>query len=103
DVAAILGPTAPAPLALRLVEWMRDPNLDSRYLASAGAVLQLGVTGAALAVWIALERAGAAIRDALCASGRRCRRDRLPALCGLAAIALSVLAIGSGLATLALW
>ena len=47
DVAQILGPTTPAPLAVRLIEWMRDPDLSMRFLASAGALLQLGVTALA--------------------------------------------------------
>ena len=42
DVAVILGPTTPAPLAVRLTAWMNDPELSMRFLASAGALLQLG-------------------------------------------------------------
>ena len=69
DVAAILGPTTPAPLAVRLTGWMNDPELSTRFLASAGALLQLGVTGAALLIWIGLERAFAWLRDNAAAAG----------------------------------
>jgi putative thiamine transport system permease protein len=103
DVAAILGPTTPAPLAVRLVGWMNDPELSMRFFASAGALLQLGVTAAALLVWIALERLGAAILRRMRRSGLRFRRDawlRRAALAAMVAAAATVLA---GLATLAVW
>jgi putative thiamine transport system permease protein len=103
DVAAILGPTTPAPLAVRLVGWMNDPELSMRFFASAGALLQLCVTAAALLIWIALERLGAAMLRRLRRSGQRFRRDawlRRAALAAMVAAALTVLA---GLATLAIW
>lgn len=103
DVAIILGPTRPATLAVRLVGWMNDPELTMRFLASAGAVLQLGVTAAALALWIGLEHAGAWLRDRAAAAGLRLRRDRPAALGALAAMTGAALAVFAGLATLAVW
>lgn len=103
DVAAILGPTTPAPLAVRLVEWMSDPDLGARYVASAGAVLQLGVTAAALAIWITGERLLGGLVMALCETGRRLRHDRVPAIAGLAAMLATFAVIAAGLVTLALW
>jgi putative thiamine transport system permease protein len=103
DVAAILGPTTPAPLAVRLVGWMNDPELSMRFFASAGALLQLCVTATALLIWIALERLGAAMLRRLRRSGVRFRRDawlRRAALAAMVAAALTVLA---GLAMLAVW
>ncbi|MDZ7602188.1 MAG: ABC transporter permease, partial [Hoeflea sp.] len=44
DVALILGPHLPPTLPVRLIDWMNDPDLEARFLASAGAILQLGVT-----------------------------------------------------------
>ncbi|MHA1523611.1 MAG: ATP-binding cassette domain-containing protein [Alphaproteobacteria bacterium] len=41
DVALILGPTTPAPLAVRLVGWMADPDIAMRFMASAGPVMAL--------------------------------------------------------------
>ncbi len=103
DVAIILGPTRPATLAVRLVGWMNDPELTMRFLACAGAVLQLGVTAAALALWIGLEHAGAWLRDRAAAGGLRLRRDRPAALGALAAMTASAIVVLAGLATLALW
>ena len=104
DVAVILGPQLPPPLAVRLLDWMRDPDLSMRFMASAGAILQLGVTLCALAAWWALERVGVMIRRSLTLRGARGRRGD-----GVAG-ALSIGALGAiagltfaGLAVLALW
>lgn len=103
DVAVILGPTTPPTLAVRLVEMMSDPELSMRYTASAGAVVQFGVTLAAIAIWIVFERIGRMLREWLGAHGRRLRRDRVPRQMALGAMILSAAPIFAGLATLALW
>lgn len=103
DVAAILGPTTPAPLAVRLVNWMNDPDLSMRFLASAGAVLQLGVTAAAILIWIGFEKLGAWLRDRLACAGRRLRRDSVLRWGALAAMLVSAGAIFAGLVALGLW
>nr|WP_295461620.1 ABC transporter permease subunit [Mesorhizobium sp.] len=103
DVAAILGPTSPATLSVRLVGWMGDPDLAMRFLASAGAVLQLAVTALALALWIGVERAASMSRDMVCEMGTRFRRDGAARVGGLGAMALAAALVFAGLATLALW
>jgi putative thiamine transport system permease protein len=103
DVAAILGPTRPGTLALRLVGWMNDPDISLRFLASAGAILQLGVTAAAILIWIGLERMAACVRDFGAAGGFRFRHDRWLARAGIGAMAASALTVFAGLATLVLW
>jgi putative thiamine transport system permease protein len=103
DVAMILGPATPPTLAVRLVQWMNDPELSMRFLASAGALLQLCVTGLALAVWIGIERAAARLRDGLAAAGSRFRRDAAVRQSALAAMLLSAGLVLAGLATLAVW
>jgi putative thiamine transport system permease protein len=103
DVAAILGPTRPETLALRLVGWMGDPDLSLRFLASAGAVLQLGVTGTAILIWIGIEQVAALVRDAGAAAGLRFLRDRWLALMAMVLMAVSALAVFAGLVTLCLW
>jgi len=103
DVAYILGPTTPAALPVRLVEWMNDPDLSSRFMASAGAVLQLGVTLAALLIWLALEKFCAMAMMHFCGQGRRYRADRALRLAALVLTALTALIVFGGLAVLALW
>ena len=56
DVAIILAPTTPAPLAVRILGWLSDPDLSYRFMASSGAVLQLGIVLVAMGVWIGGEK-----------------------------------------------
>ncbi|QPC86271.1 ABC transporter permease subunit [Mesorhizobium sp. NBSH29] len=103
DVAAILGPTAPATLAVRLTRWMQDPDLSMRFFASAGALLQLGVTVSALLAWVGMERVGSAICMAMSGRGHRFRHDRTLRNLALAAMLLAALTVASGLVTLGIW
>lgn len=103
DVATILGPTSPPPLAVRLVGWMNDPDLGMRFLASAGAMLQLSITGIALLCWIGLERLGAAARDRAAFAGLRFRRDEWLRRTALIAMLVPAVVIAGGLAVLCLW
>lgn len=103
DMAIILGPTTPPTLAVRLVEWMNDPDLSMRLQASAGALLQLALAGLAVAIWMIGERIVSAVGGVLIGSGRRYRRDGV--MRGLAAglMAIAMASVALGLATLALW
>ena len=56
ETAILLGPSTPAPLSVRVVQWMNDPDLEQRFLGSAGALLQAVVTLCAIALWLTLER-----------------------------------------------
>ncbi len=103
DVAMILGPTSPAPLAVRLLEWMRDPDLSMRFLGAAGAMLQLLLVLGALLIWIAFEHLGAFVRDHLAAAGQRLRRDAWLRAVSLGAMLLVAVVTCAGLAVLALW
>ncbi|MEM9782418.1 MAG: ABC transporter permease, partial [Pseudomonadota bacterium] len=103
DVARILGPTTPPPLSVLLVEWMQDADLTLRFRAAAGALLQIGLVGAGLVVWIGLERLAGALGRAWTVAGWRHAGDTAMRLAAQAvALALS-LAVTAGLAGLALW
>lgn len=103
DVAVILGPNLPGTLATRLVQWMNDPDLSVRFLASAGAVLQLAVTLAALLIWFCLERSGSVLLRLLCERGHRFVRDRLVRLLSVVAVAIIAASVFAGLVILAVW
>jgi putative thiamine transport system permease protein len=103
DVALILGPSQPAPLAVRIVEWASDPDLSRRFLASAGALLQAGVTLAAIAGWIALERAGGALCRWAAGSGHRLAAEAPLRVAAPLVVGLAAAALGLGLAVLAVW
>jgi putative thiamine transport system permease protein len=103
DVALILGPHLPPTLPVRLIDWMNDPDLETRFLASAGAVLQLGVTLTALVAWIGLERIGALLVRSSRQAGRRWRRDMALRAAARSVMIASAVIVFGGIAVLALW
>ncbi|OCW56073.1 ABC transporter permease [Hoeflea olei] len=103
DVALILGPHLPPTLPVRLIDWMNDPDLTARFLASAGALLQLAVTAAALVAWVGLERIGGWLVRLTRDRGLRLRRDWPVRLASRAVMLASVAVVFGGLAVLALW
>lgn len=103
DVAVVLGPTTPASLAPRLVGWMNDPDLSMRLTASAGALLQLGVSLAALGVYLGLERLALALMRPRLVSGHRHRSEQIARLSGLTLMAAVVGAMVLSLGLLVLW
>lgn len=103
DVALILGPSNPPPLSVAVVKWLSDPELSRRYVASAGALLQLGVTVAALVIWRMAELAVARATRPWLANGSRSLADRGLALVGRLGVGAAVLASALGLASLAVW
>ncbi|MES0880441.1 ABC transporter permease [Roseibium sp. SCP14] len=103
DVAQILGPTTPPPLAPRLVAWMNDPDLSKRLMASAGAILQLSVSAAALLFYLVLERLCAVALKLRYASGHRHNREKLARKSGLAVMVAIISAMVLAIAVLGLW
>lgn len=103
DVAAILGPTTPPTLSLRLVRWSADPDLSLRFLASAGALLQLALSALAILVWIGIERIGRHGRETFAANGRRFPRDRAVRWLALVLQAFTVFALLAGILALLIW
>jgi putative thiamine transport system permease protein len=103
DVALILGPTSPPPLAVRLVQWMNDPDLTMRFNASAGALLQLGTTALALVLWIIGERLAACLVSRYRRKGRRFASDWPLRLLGAGLMVMVAVVSFVGLGVLALW
>ncbi len=101
DVALILGPTRPPTLAVQLTRWMNDPDLTMRFQASAGAMLQLGVTATAVLLWLGGERLVASISAGGLSDGRRFKAEGTArAVVACAAVLLAVLVIGGVFALL---
>ncbi len=94
DMAIVLGPSTPAPLSVRVVQWMNDPDLAFRFLGSAGALLQALVTFTAIATWVAGERAVRWLGRHWIAAGGRGKGEevvrRTMTVVMLAALALSI-------------
>src|SRR5918996_2171083 len=71
EVALILGPTTPPPLAPLVLRWFVDAELALRFQAAAGAILQLAVVAAAIAAWYVAERAAIPLGVRWIEAGRR--------------------------------
>ncbi len=102
DMALILGPTLPPTLAVSILTWFQDPDLSRRFMASAGALLQLGVTAAAVVGWWGLERLVARLGRGWVEGGQRRRGEWPLRLLGKGLILLATLAACAGIAALAL-
>ncbi len=103
DMAMILGPALPAPLPVRLTQWMADSDLRMRFLASAGALLQLVLTMTAVAFWLIAERAGAFVLKRMSGSGIRQPDDRTIRRIACAAMAVSAAFVFLGVLVLFMW
>jgi putative thiamine transport system permease protein len=57
EMPLILGPNTPPTLAVAIMHWFNDVDLNLRIKASAGALLQQAVTGGLLALWLGAEKA----------------------------------------------
>ena len=71
DMAIILAPSTPAPLAVRILTWFRDPDLSYQFVAAAAAVMQLACALLACAIWIGVDRGLFACLARLSAAGWR--------------------------------
>ena len=56
DMAMILAPATPPPLAVLVFRWFQDPDLGFRFLGAAGATAQLLLVAGAIGLWYLGER-----------------------------------------------
>ncbi len=103
DVAVILGPSSPPVLSVRLTQWMSDPDISLRFMASAGALLQLAITVTAILIWILAERVVGWYAKRLYLTGRRMSGDAWARWTGLVTVQAVAVIIFLGLGILALW
>ena len=104
DMAMILGPNLPPPLAVQITDWMTDPSLRHMPTAAAGALLQLALVAGVLALWLGVERLLAPALPALALMGRRSRAlDRILAPMAQTLGFAMALSLGAGILGLGLW
>ncbi len=103
DVALILGPSTPPTLAVAVLRWLNDPDLTMRFMASAAAVLQLGLTLTALMLWWLGERTVARLCRHWLQDGRRRWHDRTLAVLAFGAMLLCIVIVLTSLVGLVLW
>lgn len=71
EMPLILGPNTPPTLAVAIMHWFNDVDLNIRIKASAGAVLQLAITGVLLSFWVGAEKVIKARLSVFLTSGNR--------------------------------
>jgi putative thiamine transport system permease protein len=71
EMPLILGPNTPPTLAVAIMHWFSDVDLNLRIKASAGALLQLTLTGGLLALWLGGEKAVKVLFSGLMTNGQR--------------------------------
>ena len=103
DVAIVLGPTTPAPLPVRILEWSSDPDLSTRFMAAAAALVQIVVTLSVLGLWLVGEKIAGWIWLKVTASGLRSGGGKAMRAAGLILGLAPMLAIALGLLLLLLW
>lgn len=106
DMALILGPTLPPTLSVSILNWFNDPDITRRFMASAAAVLQLGVTLAALLCWWLLEQLTRLLTQNWLTNGGRQRGETALRMVGRSALLLASITalaalVGLGLFSLA--
>jgi putative thiamine transport system permease protein len=103
DVAMILAPTTPAPLAVRILHWLSDPDLSMRFMASAAALVQLGVVVALIVLWWGGEKLVARFGRGWAEAGGRYRGDGIMRALGALAALIAAGMVLLGIACLAVW
>ena len=107
DMALVLAPLTPAPLAVRILAWFRDPDLSFQFIAAVGALAQIGLAGLCCLVWAAAAHIWARAVRSVCARGWRLSVPYRMARAGhallLAASVLPCLLAALGLASSLIW
>jgi putative thiamine transport system permease protein len=103
DMALILGPSTPPPLAVLILRWFNDPDLSLRFMAAAGACLQLGIVVGGIALWRAGELAVGRLARPWLADGARGGAGTGVRLGGGAGMALVAGGAIVSLAAMAVW
>lgn len=71
EMPLILGPNTPPTLAVAIMQWFNDVDLNLRIKASAGALVQLLISGGLLAFWLGIEKIIARLSGDLLTNGVR--------------------------------
>lgn len=102
DVALILGPGNPPPLAVLAVRWFADADIAFYFPGAAAAVLVALIAALAVIAWLGAERGVAALGTRWIAAGGRA--GIAPVAASAAVLAAVLLASGiAALAGMALW
>ena len=95
EIPLILGPNNPSTLAVAVLHWFNHIDLSMRLLGSAGAVLQVGISSAALGLFVVGERIVAVLGRALLVNGNRRFFDNAVVVTGASIFAVYMVLIGT--------
>lgn len=103
DMALVLAPGTPPPLAPRILRWFNDPELGRHFLAAAGASLQFLLVAGSIALLYGGEHLAACLGRRWIAAGGRGHSGGVGRRVGMAAM-LMVFATGlTGILGMAIW
>ncbi|GAC16567.1 ABC transporter permease [Aliiglaciecola lipolytica] len=103
EMPLILGPNTPPTLAVAIMHWFQDVDLNLRIKASAGALLQLCLSGGLLALWLIAEKAISRLSHAPLTNGKRQYCDAIWNKVTILLTLLIIAFIGLALIGLILW
>ncbi len=103
DMALILAPLSPPPLAVQVLRWFNDPDLSMRFVAAAGASLQLLIVVAAIALWRLGEAVVALLGRIWIAGGQRGGDGKIVRAVSAGLVQGLMVLAAAGLAAVALW
>lgn len=103
DMALVLAPSTPPPLAVLVYRWFNNPDLALRFPAAAGAGLQLLLVAGAIAAWRGGEALAARLGRAWIAGGARGGSGQRARAAASAAMMALYAMTGLTLAALAIW
>ena len=103
DVALVVGPSNPPPLAVLAVRWRNDADIGFYFPAAAAACLQLALVVGAMGAWRLGELAVAAFGQAWIARGARRTLATPAALIGFGLSVASFMLSAFAIAGMALW
>ena len=103
DMALVLAPGTPPPLAPRVLRWFSDPDLSRQFVAAAGAGLQFLLVIGAIGVFHGAERLAAGLGRRWIAAGGRGHGERGGRIAATGAMGL-VFGVGLlGMLGMAVW
>ena len=103
DMALVLAPGTPPPLAPRILRWFNDPDLAKHFLAAAGACLQFLLVAGSIALFHGGECLAAGLGRRWIAAGARGHSGRVGRRIGMG-VMFAVFATGlAGILCMAIW
>lgn len=103
EMPLILGPNTPPTLAVAIMHWFNDVDLALRIKASAGALIQLTITGGLIGLWLLSEKVVKSLFSTRLINGEREYNDVFWKHIATVIITLVIVFLGLALIGLIFW